>query len=469
MILDSQRPALLRVKIARTVLLAVLLVAGPGAACGFLRGSPVVLVLSVDTLRADHVGAYGNPGLTPNLDRLAAESLVFDHAYATVPFTLPSLAALMTSRYPEEVGIDDNLTTLPKDTATLAAFYAGRGYRTGAVVSNFVLRARSGFSVGFERYDATLPQREAVRPIPERVAPSTTKAALAMIDTFAKEGRRPLFLWVHYQDPHGPYTPPEGLRERYQRREQGAPDADRTLPVSKGQSGAGGIPRYQFFGNHHEPSFYRAGYDGEVSYVDAGIGALLDGLRDRGLMRNTTIVFLADHGEGLGEGDYWFAHGERLTDALVRVPLFLRVPGHRPGRRVDVASLLDVFPTLAALAGGAPPAGARGRDLLAPEAASGSSTVYLTSLAMGGIPRYGLVDRGYKYVVTMHDGRPQVSLTRLGEERIDLASTEVRTCRALGAELASARGRLRRARSSRQILSPEDIEKLESLGYVEGR
>jgi arylsulfatase len=438
--------------------------------CGLLgRPRAVVLLITVDTLRADHLGAYGNTlGLTPQLDRLAAESVLFEAAYAPASFTLPSLSSLMTSRYPEEVGVTSNSTILARDVPSLASWYAGRGFATGGVVSNFVLRKESGFDRGFERYDATFPGREAVRAVPERVAPDSTAAALRSLDELRRD-RKPVFLWVHYQDPHGPYAPPQPLRARYLAHEQAAPDARRELPVSASVSGTGAIPKYQYLEGHRDPAFYRAGYAGEVATVDEAIGALLDGVRQRGLMEHATVVFASDHGEGLGEDDYWFAHGERLTDPLVRVPLIVRVPGRPASRRSEVVSLLDVFPTLAALAGGTPPADARGRDLLAPNAAAHPASIYMSTLTVSDIPRAGLVSRGFRYLVEANGPNVSERLFKLGDERRDVSTESPEALKALRAELMAARESLRKAGTNEQAVSPEDQENFKALGYVTPR
>lgn len=437
------------------------------AAAACRPGPPrVVLLVTADTLRADHLGAYGARGLSPRLDALAAESLVFERAYATASFTLPSLASLLTSRYPEEVGIDGNSAVLAPARPSLAEHLRARGFATGAVVSNYVLRPASGFGRGFAQYDATFPQREAVRPVPERRAPETTAAALALVDRL-REGRRPLFLWVHYQDPHGPYTPPEALRERLLEAERARPDGARELLVSKDQHGDGAIPKYQYLDPHREVAFYRAGYAGEVAHLDAAVGGLLDGLAERGLLERAVLVFAADHGEGLGEEDYWFSHGERLSDPLVRVPLFLKAPGVAPGRRQDVVSLLDVYPTLASLVG-APVNGARGRELLAPDAARRASAVYMSTLKVAEPSREALVDRGYVYL-REDASRPRERLFRLGDEASDLAAVEPQALARMRDALSAARESLARVAAARQDLTPEDEAAFGTIGYVPGR
>jgi len=447
--------------------------AGGAALCGILLlgsdcrpdrgGAGLLLLITVDTLRADHVGAYGGPDLTPSLDRLAAESEVFSSAYSTAASTCPSLASLMTSRYPEEVGIDGNSAVLDPTAPSLAAWLRARGWQTGAVVSNFVLRRESGFDHGFEHYDDTLPDHESVRLAPERRAPATVDAALRLLDALGRT-RRPVFLWVHYQDPHGPYSPPEALREQYLAAEREAADGQVVLPVATSESGVGAIPMYQFLQERTDPAFYRAGYKGEVALADEWIGRLLDGLRDRGLMKGATIIFAADHGEGMGEEDYWFAHGERLTEPLVHVPLFIRAPGRPGARRNDVVSLLDVFPTLAALVGSSPPEGVRGRDLLLPSSGTSSADIYLWTPRAN---RRGIIAEGFKYLVAAGEQPPEERLFRLGEEGLDLAIRQPELLRAMRDRLGAARASLRTAPVANQQLDAGDREKLKALGYVE--
>ncbi len=302
-------------------------------AWGCWSAPPDVLLVTVDTLRADHLGAYGSRlGLTPRLDALASESVVFERAYAPSSYTLPSMVALLTGRWPEEAGVDYNTHRLG-DVETLAERLHASGWRTGAVVSNYVLGPRSGLQRGFEHYDVELDARERVRGLLERTARGTTDAALSMLDRLLEAPRRPVFLWIHYQDPHGPYTPPPGFRERQLPAARREPGGRRRLPVA-GEDGFGGIPPYQLLpGGRGEVGFYRAGYRGEIAHVDEQIGRLLDGVAARVGRGGVSLVFAADHGEALGESDLWFAHGERLIEPLVRVPLWVRFAGGaRPAR-----------------------------------------------------------------------------------------------------------------------------------------
>jgi arylsulfatase len=445
---------------------ALLALAGCGRPRPELRA---VVLVTVDTLRADHLGVYGCPhGLTPHLDRLAREGVVFERAYTPVPFTLPAVTALMTSRYPEEVHVHRNRGTLSVAPPVLAGWLQTRGWRTGAVVSNPVLQRKSGIDRGFSQFDDEMSERESVRNQQERTAAHTTEAALAQLDRLLASGAGPLFLWVHYQDPHGPYTPPEPHRARWMTIARRAPDAARELRLSN-ESGQGGLPFYQLVEGHRDVAFYRAGYMGEVAYTDEMIGRLMDGLGQRGLMDQAAVVFAADHGEGMGEDDYWFAHGERLSEALVRVPLLIKRPGLAPERRSDVVSLLDVFPTLAAFTGGVAPGGSRGRDLFDAQRGRRSSALYLTNLAQGDTPRRGLVDRGFKYVRERGEGdlAARERLFALGDDQQDLAADREADLLLLRAGYAAARDAISPAPEQKaRRLSPQEEEQLKALGYV---
>jgi arylsulfatase A-like enzyme len=462
---EARNPA-----IARGLLLALLLLL-PLAGCRDRAVTPrVLLLISVDTLRVDRLGSYGSDlDLTPNLDALAAESQVFEWAYAPTSFTLPSIGSLLTGRYPEEIGILGNRSALAPAVPTLAGVLRERGWRSAAVVSNLVLRKNAGLAAGFDVYDDELPDREATRNWPERIAADTTDAAIATLDGFGSGGEERLFLWVHYQDPHGPYTPPAGLRERFLAAERARADGRHRLPEASGRGGRGRIPTYQIVDERREVAFYRAGYDAEVLYLDTEVGRLLREFADRGLAGVTVVVFTADHGESLGERDYWFAHGERLGDPLVRVPLLVRVPGLSPQRRTDVASLVDIFPTLLQRLASVPPdPEAPGRDLLAPDAPAGASVPYLATLGDGHTPRFGIVEDGHKFVLTKQGGGWRGELFRLGREDRDLSRSEPERARRMRDRLADVRADLRRGpQETRQRLSEADRRNLKALGYIE--
>ena len=446
------------------------------AGCGGELPSPpptpdVLLLITVDTLRADRLGAYGSPlGLTPNLDALAEESIVFEAAYAAAPFTLPSLSALMTGRHPQELGVFRNESMLPQTVPTLASELRNRGWGTHAVVSNFILRRASGIASGFDSFDDEFPQREAVRKWPERTAPDTTDAALAGLDGCTASADAPCFLWVHYQDPHGPYTPPDDLRARELAREADAPDASRQLPVSEDHIGIGGIPDYQLLDGRRDLGFYRAGYHAEIRYFDRELGRLLDELDREDLMDDALVVFTSDHGESLGERDYWFSHSQHLHSELVHVPFLVRYPEGvlRPAasevdgyRRVTgLVSHLDVPPTILG-AFGLDALPGYGEGLLAPEL----DPEKLVAHTGGG--SFGLSDGRYRLIYS--DGRAQLFDTSTDPDELhDLALERSARLRDMLDRHKAAVSRLPHLEVKGVAVeeTAADLKALEALGYT---
>lgn len=398
----------------------------------------VILLVTVDTLRADHLGVYGEAkGLTPRLDRLAAESTVFDAAYATSSFTLPSLASLVTSRYPEEVGVTGNSAVFSNDVPTLASWFAARGFRTGAVVSNYVLRAESGFDRGFTRDDATFPGREAVRAVPERVAPDTTDAALSLLDDLLHEPG-PVLLWVHYQDPHGPYAPTDAQCARFLERERKAPDAQ---PATTARS----LPSTRRSVRFSREFVLAASWTPPRSCSPPTTA--------RDWARTTT-------GFRTVSASPTHSCGSLSLSASSAV---------RPPSAKTSFRLLDVLPTLATLAGSAAPEGVRGRDLFSPNVGARLAPVYMSTLRVSQITRAGVVSRGFKYLVESHPQGITEHLFRIGDESRDVSSETPESLKSLRSELVLARDSLRKVGTTERALSAEDQEKFKALGYLATR
>jgi arylsulfatase len=328
-----------------------------------------VLLVSCDTLRRDHLSLYGYARPTsPRLDAFARDAVVFEQAWSCAPSTAPALSALMTSRLPDEVGMaGGNRTQMPAKVETLAEILRSRGVRTGAVVSNWTLRRSRpedgdvGLAQGFDVYDDRMDSALATRPgVYERVAPATTDAALALVDGLPRD--QPAFVWVHYQDPHGPYTPPAPDLALFERADPG----ETRLPVGTTQSGLGQIPAYQALNGETRVGAYLDRYDAEIHLFDRELGRLLDGLGARGWLDGAMVLFTADHGESLGERDLWFCHETNLHADEVAVPLLVRPPGGMPGgprRSRDLVSHLDLLPTVLDAFGFAVPP-SRGASLL---------------------------------------------------------------------------------------------------------
>ena len=340
------------------------------AACGRAPARPNVLIVVVDTLRADHLSCAGyERETTPNLDRLAAEGLRFTHAQSPRSKTTPAVASIFTGLYPHGHGVRDLVTPLAVDVPVLAERFRQEGYATGAIISNFVLRDDfSGLRRGFDTWVEDFPSSHGVPPnhVPQRLATSVTDGVLSALglappsldgagpeEPIAEEDQ-PWLLWAHYMDPHGLYAPP--------------PEHDRfrsagTLAVPmEPQKRAGAItepwlgkynliPSDQLGDGMIDAARVRDRYDGEISYVDAELGRLFDELRLKGALEDTLIIVVADHGESLGEHDYWFEHGRHTYEATCRVPLIIRLPDNfddrpRAGVRSGDVSLADLAPTL---------------------------------------------------------------------------------------------------------------------------
>jgi len=313
---------------------------------------PDVLLVTVDTLRADHLGSYGFAWETsPRIDALAAEGVVFERAIAASSRTVPSHASMMTSRYTREHSVGHlNGKSALRGLETLADVFDGAGYATAGFIGNILLTHTTGLDRGFDVFDDDIETPELNRPhVVERLAGDTTERALRWL---AAPRQEPFFLWVHYQDPHGPYTPPPEDAARFE-----IPPApgEQPLPTGVKNEDKHGIPAYQVLPGLDLPSQYQGRYAGEIFYADRSIGRLLDAVGPE-----TVVLLTADHGESLGENGRYFMHTYTTTPDVAHVPFVLRAPGLAPERRGEVVSHVDVLPTLLELAGLPVPADARG-------------------------------------------------------------------------------------------------------------
>jgi arylsulfatase A-like enzyme len=411
-------------------------------AAGALRGANV-LIVTIDTLRADRVGAYGSTsGLTPTIDRYAAEGLRFATTYSHVPLTLPSHASLMTASYPTRGGVHDNGTFRVSDQSpSLATALKASGYRTAAFVGAFVLDARFGLNRGFDVYDDRMLGSSANLELVQRTAEQVLAPAhdwivsrLPATGAVAPSPQSPVpspwFAWVHLYDPHEPYAPPEPYRSRY------AADP----------------------------------YGGEVAYADAALGTFLTRIRAVGALANTLVVITADHGESLGEhGEK--THGLFAYDATLRVPLVLWAPSAiRPAVFNEVTRLVDVAPTVLDLVGAAPIANVDGRSvrpLLGEQPFDDPGTYFEAlnaNLTRGWAPLTGLRRNQYKLI-----DLPMPELYDLsadpGEQRNLYASQRDRA-RDLERRLDAIRKGASRSESS--AIDADAQARLRSLGYITG-
>jgi len=400
--------------------------------CGQPAPAPDILLITLDTTRADRLGSYGySAAETPALDSLAETGVRFDRARAQVPLTLPSHASLLTGTYPRVNGVHVNAEArLGDDIPTLAEGLQQHGYRTAAFVSSFVLDAVFGLDRGFDLYDDAMGVREQSASFEaERKADRVVDAALAWL---GHESAQPAFAWVHFYDPHTPYEPPSPY------------DARLADP-----------------------------YDGEIAFVDAQVARLVRWLEESGRRENTLIVVAGDHGEALGDHREP-EHGLFVYDSTIRVPMILSWPAQLPGGVVPTADvqLVDLYPTILELAG-MPGAGSSDGvslvDLLrgkqpTPRAAYGASRY--GEIGYGWAPLRFLVHDGWKYIEA-----PRPELYDLGRdpgETTNLAQDHAAKADELRQHLLELEAELIPRDSVAVDLDPEALAKIESLGYVAG-
>lgn len=301
------------------------------------------VLITVDTLRADHLSAYGYPVPTsPSMDRFMARGVRFQNALSPSPSTGPAHASMLTGRYPgfHSIGMYNGHYRLLPRARTVAELAAAAGLATAAIVSNPILARSSGLDQGFHHYDDRFEGTELNRQMRERYADVAVDLALAALDRL-RDG--PFFLWLHLQDPHGPYAPPEGW-DPFGDLEY--PRGETMLPLGDDHSGYQAIPRYQVYGSERRYGEYVRRYDSEIAFADHELGRFLRALQeDR--FRETLVILTADHGEAMGEGDFYFAHGHSVGLDQVAVPLALVGPGIPEGRVVlEPVSTVAVFDTL---------------------------------------------------------------------------------------------------------------------------
>jgi arylsulfatase A-like enzyme/Tfp pilus assembly protein PilF len=407
-----------------------------------------LLLITIDTLRADRVGAFGGTRhLTPTLDRFAAAGLRLTRAYASAPLTLPSHASIMTALSPPAHGVRNNsLFRLGEGPPTLAGVLASHGYRTGAFVGAFVLDARFGLNRGFDVYDDKYGEKHEgdATEGAERRAEEVVKPATAWILGAAPGGSiagpaaagiqsgpaSPWFAWVHLYDPHEPYRAPEP------------------------------------YASEHEP------YDAEVAYTDAMVGKLLSDLAAAGQLDRTLLAFTADHGESLGEhGEA--THGVFVYDVTMRVPSFLWAGARISGGTYDgLTRLIDLAPTILDVLGMDPPPAFEGRSLLTAINHPGSErpSAYIeamdANLTRNWAPLTGLVSGQFKLI-----DLPIPELYDLSSdpgEATNLFTRDPERARTLEALRRDAVAQLaaRGSGPERPALDTEARQRLQALGYV---
>ena len=433
--------------------LVALLVLGGAASVAIVRWSwpwagsrqettPSVLLITIDTLRWDRLGCYGDSrAATPVIDALARRGTRFETAVAHTPLTAPSHASILTGLTPLRHGVRDNgAFVLPPELPTLGSTFGGAGYTTAAFVSGYPLHRRYGFASGFGTYDDAFPRgaSQGSHVYVERRADDTTARVIAWLDaqraagpgTGAGAGAPPWLLWVHYFDPHAAYEPPGEFAARF-----------------------AGRP-----------------YDGEVAFVDAQVGRLLGHLERLGDLERTLVVVTADHGESLGEHNEE-THGVFVYDATLRVPLIVAGPGAASGRVSPVVARgVDLLPTIVDLAGLVPPARLDGRSLrpALEGRPMGDEPAYIESVLterhLGWAPLHGLRDAQWKFIDAPR--RELYDLTQDSGETRDRASQDPDRVTSMARQLQA-----QMRTSAVAAAAPKDRDagdRLRALGYFGG-
>lgn len=310
-----------------------------------------ILLVTIDTLRADHLSSYGyERNTSPVIDALAAEGVRFDNAIVQWPKTAPSFASIFTATYPKDNGIVRRVgLRLPQEFKMLAEVLKGQGFATHAVVSNGAVASEFNFDQGFDTYIETWklsPPEEGQDPTG---AGSVTRLAQTVIGDHDPE--QPFFLWVHYLDPHFPYEAPEPLTDKYENDAYFDPEEQieiKEVPIRQ----MAGIGTDQVLNQRTDLAYYIARYDAEIAYADAQIGELLEFMGNHGLLENTLTILTSDHGESLGEHSYYFDHGRFGFQPGLRVPLVFHYPGViEPHVDPDPVELIHLSPSILDFAG----------------------------------------------------------------------------------------------------------------------
>lgn len=425
---------------------------------------PDVVLFIIDTARADHFGAYGHSRpASPRFDALAASAVRFEHAYSHSGWTLPSIATLYTGRYPSEHGavVDKQdyrlFGRLDKEIPTLASLYGAQGYATAAFVNNVFLAPTLGLDQGFEHYDYV-----DAGPMDHRTAADTVDQALKWLK--ASPSTRPIFLVLHIQEPHINYAPPASTRGRF--------TGDVVPPVELPFPDIEVLEAYK--GRHTVPDagqqqYIQQLYDEEILAADLALGAWLDGQPDRGRERWTVVT--ADHGE-----EFWdhggFEHGHSLAGELTRIPLVVQAPGWEPSVVTTAVQHVDVFRTLAEVAGGPVPVGTHGAPLLGVIQGEVPARPILQEDCLFDVPRAAVLHEGYRFDMELRTS--DVALWKLdehGQHGVLVEDPAVRE--AEGFPLFQLLGELRggyelhQAAADRLTVSGLMLEHLQALGYVD--
>jgi arylsulfatase A-like enzyme len=430
-----------------------------------------VLLITIDTLRADHLGVYGYRRPTsPHIDALGQHGTVFDRAFSFWPKTRGSFVIMMTGRRPSQNGYSGTHPVLLDFNPTLAGVLNKAGYQTAAVIDNPNLAAQHGYARGFDSYRETW--EEAGLETETARAHAITDGGIAYLR--AARPDRPFFLWLHYVNPHAPYTPPPPFDRKFL---EGAASGPRLAPVS----GLHGGVKKEWAVPGKTLGYYVSQYDGEIASADAEVGRVLDALGTSPVVGKTAVVLTSDHGESLGEHDYYFDHGEDLFDPCLSIPLIIAMPDSPRGRRSsELTSTLDLMPTILDAVKVSYPPDLAGTSVLG-AVTGGAGPGRERLFAQNDRKLSATFDARFKLVETPRDGgdpeRALYDRTRDPGETRDVSAPEAEPFRVFRRELELFADRANRewahtlslvqGKPGERPPTIEACEKLRALGYVD--
>jgi arylsulfatase A-like enzyme len=420
-----------------------------------------IIIISVDTLRADHLGCYGYPlNTSPEIDAFSKDGILFSQSYSITPLTSPAFASMLTSLPPHKHGSKRNGLSIYKDICTLPLFLKPFGYTSAAFVSNWSLRKKlCGLDKDFDVYSEVLEKRRWMGVLnSEGDARIVTRKACTWLEN---NTHKRIFLWIHYTEPHAPY-------------------------MSHSQ--------FRITGQKQHKSIYPAGthfhkiknYDSEIGLVDFHVGKLIATLRALGLYEEAVIIFNSDHGESFGEHRY-FRHGRKLYNSTLKVPLIFKLPGNRMKHQIrnDFASILDIAPTILSILKIPLPSQMEGVNLMVP---GSRKTLFFetykgTAIFSRGMKfktrvypiKYGMIRNSQKIILT--DKSRRFEVYDLKTDNFELNNIYIyrdnkflhleSLLKRYAEETRNCIKQTRKYHLKPGKLSPDDIEKLKSLGYIQ--
>ena len=478
---------------------------GPGAGEQATESLPNILFILVDTLRSDHVGAYGYPlSTTPTIDNLAATGMLFENAVTSSSWTRPAVATIFSGLYPSTHGLTNYYSGFPADTLLMPEILQAKGYQTAVFSNNGHVSAIYGFGQGVDHINSTAsnsyqffflgqltirvgnrlgfaPARVAVeigRAVEHLLLPTVANDGSGadlnryFFNWLAEEANEPFFAYLHYMEPHAPYRPSAPWDAMYDAEEiagfPSMPPVDRDKYPPFDEATVLTPPQV---------SYMTRRYDAEVRYQDALIAEVLDRVDAKGLERNTLIIFTSDHGEEFGDHGHW-GHGKTLFRELTHVPLILNFQDRLPAgvRMTGLVELVDILPTILGLVGITVPAPIfEGRDL-APSLTTGSDPpteqLAMSELVQNGFSAVSLEDQEYLFISLEKRGDQRELLFNLRDDpqcTVDIAPREPDIVASFRARLDQKRSTLRGQAGQGETIrmGEETLEKLRALGYVE--